>query len=35
VYRQFRSVSDFVATLEGLGGGEVGGCGGKEHLAVV
>jgi transcriptional repressor NrdR len=35
VYRQFRSVSDFVATLEGLGGGEAAGFSGKEHLAVV
>jgi transcriptional regulator NrdR family protein len=35
VYRQFRSVSDFVATLEGLGSGEASGFAGKEHLAVV
>jgi transcriptional repressor NrdR len=35
VYRQFRSVSDFVATLEGLGGGDAAGFSGKEHLAVV
>jgi transcriptional repressor NrdR len=35
VYRQFRSVSDFVATLEGLGGSDAPGFSGKEHLAVV
>jgi len=35
VYRQFRSVSDFVATLEGLGRVQTSGVAGKEHLAVV
>jgi transcriptional repressor NrdR len=35
VYRQFRSVSDFVATLEGLGNVEPAAPIGKEHLAVV
>jgi transcriptional repressor NrdR len=34
VYRQFRSVSDFVATLEGLGSAEAP-YAGQEHLAVV
>ncbi len=36
VYRQFRSVSDFVATLEGLGGGRERGGGRKsDRLAIV
>ncbi|MEB3322333.1 MAG: transcriptional regulator NrdR [Synechococcaceae cyanobacterium] len=35
VYRQFRSVSDFVATLEGLNGQEKGSGGKRNRLAAV